>query len=192
LTTGVLRFDGALTSADERRRFLDVLALPPNARLLEGFGETVEGADESFDAVLCVDGITGVSDRAATLAQWTRLVKPGGRILYTDPAIIAGLVSSDELASRSAMGRVVFSSQGVNEWLIEDAGLRLLRADDATEGIAEVALRLRAERGQDEAALVAAEGRLRFDTQQRYLDAVYRLSSERRLARVAFLAEKSP
>lgn len=192
MTTGVFRIDGALTSADERRRFLDLLALPPNARLLEVVGATVEGADESFDAVLCVDGITSVSDRAATLAQWTRLVKPGGRILYTDPAIVAGLVSSDELASLGAMGRVVFSSQGVNEWLIEDAGLRLLRADDATEGIAAVALRLRTERGQDEAALVAAEGRLSFDTQQRYLDAVYRLSSERRLARVAFLAEKAP
>jgi len=191
VTTGVVRFDGALTSADERRRFLEVLALPPNARLLEAEGSAVAWPDDSFDGVLCIDAIASVPDRAAALAEWTRVVKPGGRILYTDPAIVAGLVSSDELAMRGAMGFCVFSAQGDNEMLIESAGLRLLRADDATDGIAMTASCLRDERAERERELVVVEGRERYDTVQRFLAATHRLASERRLARIAFLAEKS-
>ena len=68
-----------------------------------------------FDAVLCIDAIAQIPDRAAALADWARSLKPGE-----------------------------------NEFLFESAGLCLLRADDATDTLA----------------------------------------SERRLARIAFLAEK--
>ena len=191
MTIDISLFDGTGTSADERRHFLDLLALPPNARLLETAGDAVEDPDESYDAVLCIDAIAHVPDRAGTLADWARRVKPGGRILYTDPAIVAGLVTSDELAIRSSMGFFVFSPQGENESLIESAGLRLLRADDATDTVALAAARLRTERTHDEGALVAAEGRERYVARQLFLDVVHRLASERRLARIAFLLEKS-
>jgi len=142
--------------------------------------------------VLCIDAIARVPDRGAALAAWARAVKPGGRVLYTDPAIVAGLVTNEELAMRSAGGFFVFAPQGENESLIESAGLRLLRADDATDAVALAALRLRGERAGREATLVAAEGRDRFDAQQRFLDVTHRLAAERRLARIAFLAEKAP
>lgn len=173
-TTGGSRFDGALTSADERRHFLELLALSPASRLLEAVSGSTGCPDESLDAVLCIDAIARIPDRAAALADWARSLKPGGRILYTDPAIVAGLVTSDELAMRSAIGLFVFSPPGENEFLIESAGLRLLRADDAT----------------DTHALAAAEGRKGDDARARFLDVVHRLASERRLARIAFLAEK--
>ena len=192
MTTGLLRFNGTLTSADERRHFLELLSLRPDARLLEADGGAVAGPDGSFDAVLCIDAIAGCSDRAGVLAEWVRVVKPSGRILYTDPAIVAGLITSEEIATRSAMGFLVFSSQGVNEFLIEAAGLRLLRADDATDTAALFASRLHRERAGNVGALAATEGRERYDTVQRYLEVAHRLGSERRLARIAFLAEKSP
>jgi SAM-dependent methyltransferase len=168
-------FDAMLTSADERRHFLDLLALSPESRLLEAVNGSTGCPDESLDAVLCIDAIAQIPDRAAALADWARILKPGGRILYTDPAIVAGLVTSDELAMRSSMGFFVFSPQGENEFLIEAAGLRLLRADDATDTL----------------ALAAAERRRGDDARARFLDIVHRLASERRLARIAFLAEKS-
>ena len=191
VATGSGVFDGALTSADERRHFLDLLALSPESRLFEAVNESTGCPDESLDAVLCIDAIAQVPDRAAALAGWARSLKPGGRILYTDPAIVAGLVTSDELALRSSMGFFVFSPPGENEFLIESAGLRLLRADDATDTIALTAARVRAERAQGEGPLAAAEGRERYDARQKFLEVVQRLASERRLARIAFLAEKS-
>jgi len=175
VTTVTSLLDGTETLADERRRFLDMLALRPDSRLVESVGGSTGCPDESVDAVLCVDAIAHVRDRAAALADWARCVKTGGRILYTDPAIVAGLVTSEELAILGSMGLFVFAPQGENEFLIESAGLRLLRADDATDTI----------------ALAAAKGRDRFDGRERVLEVVYRLASERRLARIAFLAEKS-
>ena len=142
MTNGISLFDGTGTSADERHHFLDVLALSPASRLFETVNGSTACPDESLDAVLCIDAIALVPDRAAALADWARILKPGGRVLYTDPAIIAGLVTSDELAMRSSMGFFVFSPQGENEFLIEAAGLRLLRADDATDTIALAAAHL--------------------------------------------------
>jgi len=191
VTTGTCLFDGTGTSADERRHFLEALALSPVSRLLEAVNGSTGCPDESLDAVLCIDAIAQIPDRAAALADWARSLKPGGRVLYTDPSIVAGLVTSDELAMRSSMGFFVFSPPGENEFLIESAGLRLLRADDATETIALAADRLRADRARDERELAAVEGRERYDARQRFLDIVHCLASERRLARIAFLAEKS-
>jgi SAM-dependent methyltransferase len=182
-------FDGTVTSAEERRDFVALLALAPSSRLLEVGTEPLDAADSTFDAVLCIDAIAELRDRGAALARWARIVRPGGRILYTDPAIVAGLVTSEELAMRSSMGWLVFSPQGENESLIESAGLRLLRADDATDAAALVASRRHAERCSREAELVATEGRDRYDTRQRFLDVAHKLAAERRLARIAFLAE---
>ena len=183
-------FDGRVTSAEERRDFVALLALAPASRLLEIGTEPYDAADWTFDAVLCIDAIAELRDRAAALADWARIVKPGGRILYTDPAIVAGLVTNEELAMRGSMGLFVFSPQGENECLIESAGLRLLRADDATDTAALVAGRRHDERRDREAELVAAEGRERYDARQRFLDVAHKLAAERRLARIAFLAEK--
>ena len=191
VSTGTGAFDLALTSPDERRHFLDLLAITPESRSFEAVNESTGCPDESLDAVLCIDAIAQIPDRASALARWARSLKPGGRILYTDPAIVAGLVTSEELALRSSMGLIVFSPPGENEFLIESAELRLLRADDATDTIALTAARVRAERARGEALLAVAEGRERFDARQKFLEVVHRLASERRLARIAFLAEKS-
>lgn len=189
--TGIDLFDGTLTSADERSGFLALLSLSSASRLLEIGMERPECGDGTFDAVLCIDAVVRLPDRAAALARWARVVKPGGRILYTDPAIVAGLVTSEELAICGSSGLFVISPQGENESLIEAAGLRLLRADDATDTAAALAGRRHAERERREADLVASEGRERYETIQRSLGVARRLASERRLARIAFLAERT-
>ena len=187
---GVALFDGTGISAEERRDFLALLDVSPTSRLLEVTTGTLDAPNDSFDAVLCIDAIAEIRDRAAALADWARIVKPGGRILYTDPAIVAGLVTNEELAMRSSMGFFVFSPQGENESLIESAGLRLLRADDATDSAALLAGRRHAERHDRESELVLVEGRERYDARQRFLESAHRLAAERRLARIAFLTEK--
>lgn len=179
-----------MTITDERSDFLEILALPSGGRLLEVADEIVDAPAGSCDAVLCIDGIARVADRGATLASWARALKPGGRILYTDPAIVAGLLTSEEIAIRSGAGLFVLAPQGENEGLIEAAGLWLKRADDATDALALAAASLKSERAGREADLVESEGRERFDARQRFLEVTQRLASERRLARIAFLAEK--
>jgi SAM-dependent methyltransferase len=43
-------------------------------------------------------------DRGRLLGECRRVLRPGGRLLYTDPVVVTGRVSSEESATRSSMG----------------------------------------------------------------------------------------
>ncbi len=45
--------------------------------------------DASFDIVLCVEGIEHVMDRHKTLAEFRRVLRPGGRLLLTTPNLLS-------------------------------------------------------------------------------------------------------
>jgi ubiquinone/menaquinone biosynthesis C-methylase UbiE len=56
--------------------------------------------DGSFDAFVCIDAINHLPDRPRVLRNWQRLLRTGGRILFSYPAVVTGLVASVELARR--------------------------------------------------------------------------------------------
>ena len=47
-------------------------------------------ADGSFDGVVCVDAVNHLRDRAAVLREWRRVLRPGGRAVFTDPVVVTG------------------------------------------------------------------------------------------------------
>ena len=75
-------------------------------------------AADTFDALVCIDSMNHFPDRAAVLREWQRVLRPGGRALFTDPVVVTGPVTNDELARRSSIGLFVFVPPGVNEALI--------------------------------------------------------------------------
>lgn len=147
-------------------------------------------ADGSFDAVVCMDAINHLPDRAAILADWHRLLRPGGSILFTDPIVVTGLLSSEEIALRASIGFFLFSLREENERLVREAGFELVRRDDATANVVEVSARWRAARERHRAELVADEGEETFEGLQRFLAVVHNLAAERRLSRDLVLATK--
>jgi ubiquinone/menaquinone biosynthesis C-methylase UbiE len=44
--------------------------------------------DGSFDALICIDSINHLPNRSKVLGEWYRLLKPGGRVLFTDPIVV--------------------------------------------------------------------------------------------------------
>jgi ubiquinone/menaquinone biosynthesis C-methylase UbiE len=46
--------------------------------------EALPFEDCSFDALLCIDSINHLPDRRRVLADWARVLQPGGRLLFTD------------------------------------------------------------------------------------------------------------
>jgi hypothetical protein len=118
------------------------------------------------------------------------VVRPGGRVLFTDAMVLTGLVSNEELATRSSIGFYLFLPPGVNERLLERAGFTLLEVLDLTEAAAQVALRWHDARARYREALIAREGAANFEGLQRFLLGTHTLSAERRLSRFAYLAEK--
>ena len=143
-----------------------------------------------FDALLCIDSMNHFPDRLQTLKEWRRVLKPGGRAVFTDPVAITGPVTNEELAQRSSVGLFVFMPRALNEELIVKAGFRIVSQLDATENAALVSRRWREARQRFRDDLERLEGTERYEGVQKFLGAVHRLTSERRLSRIAYLVEK--
>jgi SAM-dependent methyltransferase len=152
--------------------------------------EALPFASGSFAALLCVDAVNHLRDRPRVFAEWTRLIAPGGRLLFTDPVTVTGALSNEEIAIRASIGYFLFVPAGEDERLLRDAGLRPLAAEDATENMAAVAERWLAARAARAETLREIEGEQTFDGQQRFLEVAARLARERRLSRFVHLAEK--
>ena len=145
---------------------------------------------ESFDGLLCIDSMNHLPDRLAALREWCRVLRPGRRAVFTDPVVVTGAVTNDELALRSSVGLFLFTPPGVNERLIASAGLRLLRQEDVTENAARVSGRWYDARQRHRSELLRIEGESRFTGLQKFFSTVHRLTSEQRLSRIAYLVER--
>jgi SAM-dependent methyltransferase len=144
--------------------------------------------DDSFDAVFCNDSINHLPGRLEVLRDWRRVLRPGGRLLFTDPIVVTGQVTNEEIRARAAIGFFLFTPVGCNERLLAESGFLVNEVRDVTEAVASVSRRWRDAREEQRAALLKLEGDEGFDSVQRFLDAVHTLASERRLSRFMYLA----
>jgi SAM-dependent methyltransferase len=152
--------------------------------------KTLPFDDDSFDAVFSNDVLCHLPGRPEVLCEMFRILKPGGRMLFSDALVVGGLLSHEEIATRSSIGFYVYSSPGENERLIEQAGFRQIRTTDTTESAARIAKRWHDARGKRKEELIAAEGNINFEGLQRFLSCVHTLTSEKRLLRYLYFANK--
>ena len=147
-------------------------------------------SDASFDAITCIDAINHFSDRSRVIAEWARLLKPSGRLLFTDPITVTGALTNAEIATRSSAGFYLFVPHGYDERVIAQCGLRLLMCEDVTANIAKVAEARRAARASRSTALREIEGDQTYDGQQEFLAVAARVAREGRLSRFVYVSKK--
>jgi SAM-dependent methyltransferase len=153
-------------------------------------GQPLPFPSESFDAIFCNDSINHFPDRPSVLRDWHRVLRPGGRVLFTDPIVVTGQLTNEEIRVRSSIGFFLFTPPGHNERLLTESGFVVREVRDVTAAVASVSGKWRDARRTRRDALVDLEGAEAFEGLQRFLDAVHVLASERRLSRYMYLASR--
>ena len=145
----------------------------------------------SFDAITCIDAINHLADRPRVLADWARLLKRGGRMLFTDPTVVTGPLTNAEIAVRSSSGFYLFVPCGYDERIIAQCGLRVVACEDRTSNMAEIAERRMNARESRSVGLRRIEGDAVYENQQAFLAVACQVAREGRLSRFVYLAEKA-
>jgi 2-polyprenyl-3-methyl-5-hydroxy-6-metoxy-1,4-benzoquinol methylase len=146
--------------------------------------------DAFFDAITCIDAINHLPDRPRVLSDWARLLKPGGRLLFTDPITVTGPLTNQEIAVRGSIGFFLFVPLDFDRSVIAQCGLRLLVCEDVTANMAEMAERRGAARASRSHLLSEIEGAETYNGQQTFFAVAARIAKERRLSRFLYVAEK--
>ncbi len=146
--------------------------------------------DETFDAVFSNDVLCHLAGRPRVLGEMFRILKAGGRMLFSDALVVGGMLSHEEIATRSSIGFYVYSPPGENERLIARAGFRRISVTDTTDSAAQIAKQWYDAREKMTKELIAVEGNSNFEGLQRFLSCVHSLTTERRLLRYLYSANK--
>jgi SAM-dependent methyltransferase len=153
--------------------------------------ERLSFEDSSFDAIMCIDAINHLPNRPRVLEEWHRVLIPGGRLLFTDPIVLTGPMTNEEIAIRTSIGFFLFVPPGMDEALLKQAGFEVERVEDRTQNMAENAAGRLNARAKRESDLRAIEGDDVFDGLQTFLETAAILAKERRLSRFAILARSN-
>jgi ubiquinone/menaquinone biosynthesis C-methylase UbiE len=145
----------------------------------------------SFDAVVCIDAIGHFPNRNSVFTEWSRLLKPGGNLIFTDFAVVTGPLSFGEIEARNSSAFFLLVPPGFNEAVIAASGLSRVRQEDRTENVAKFAARRLAAREVRREALVKVESIEKVEREARILCIASTLASERRLSRFVYHARKS-
>lgn len=148
-------------------------------------------AVNDYDAVVGFDSFFHIPDRKQLLLEIYRVVKPGGKLLYTDGGVVTGTINSEEFALRSMNGFAQYLAPGINEKLLHDTGFEMLRVEDVTQNNELVASNRFQARATLASALIRLEGKVAFKQRQAYLELVAILAREKRLSRFVYIAMKS-
>jgi SAM-dependent methyltransferase len=167
------------TAANKKLRFLQTDGTPDFPFL-----------EDLFDAIICIDAMNHIPEREKIFASCHRVLKPGGKILFSDPVVISDLISIEELKVRSSIGYFLFPIPGVNERLLKSAGFELERIEDGTENMAQVSLKWKQAREKRMEALLKVGSVETYEGLQHFLTMVNKLASNRQLRRMIYLAKK--
>ena len=151
--------------------------------------ESIPFPNATFEVAISLDVILHLRNRTTLFRDTRRILIPKGKFLFTDAAVLTGLVSADEFRVRASRGYTQFVQPGFNEHALQEAGFDVLDVIDRTPSL------LGAAKGRFNARLAHAselkdmEGEANFENEQQYLATVIELSQRRAVSRMTYVAQ---
>jgi ubiquinone/menaquinone biosynthesis C-methylase UbiE len=146
--------------------------------------------DASFDVIVSIDSINHFKNRDKVFLEFKRMLKKGGRLLFTDAVVITGILTSEEIAIRSSLGFFLFVPKGENERLLKESGFEEIMATDVTGNIISTSLKWHDAREKRKTRLLEFEDEEKFKGLQSFFKVTHIVSSEKRLSRFMYTAKK--
>tara|TARA_Y100000588_G_scaffold295564_1_gene315876 strand:+ start:1726 stop:2559 length:834 start_codon:yes stop_codon:yes gene_type:complete len=186
--TGVDINAAALSSAQKR---VAAMGLSDRIALHDVSGKPgLPFANESFSHIISVDVVMHLPDRNKSLAELWRVLKPGGRLLFTDACIVNGVLSDEDIRIRSHYGISHFVPEDFNESALASTGFTLQKKEQHSDGLIAICSGRWQTREKYKEELVDEFGEATFKHEQTYLKKLVELYSDNKLIRYAYLANK--
>jgi sarcosine/dimethylglycine N-methyltransferase len=128
--TGVELTPARVAGAAELTR---LVGLQDQVRVLHGDVTAVPLASGSMDAVVSQEALLHVPDKRAALAEAFRVLRPGGRLAFTDIVADRPLHAEDADLMLEGMAWQRLASHAVYRALLEEIGFEGLRIEDLTD-----------------------------------------------------------
>jgi SAM-dependent methyltransferase len=128
--TGIELTPARVAGAAELTR---LVGLEDRVRVLHGDVAAVPLADRSMDAVISQEALLHVPDKGRAIAEAFRILRPGGRIAFTDWVAHAPLSDADAALLWEGMAAQTLQSLASYRGLLETAGFRVLAVEDLTD-----------------------------------------------------------
>lgn len=145
------------------RRLSRMVGLDRRVRMVNGDAQRLPFRSRAFEAIVSQEGLLHVPDKAAVLIECARVLRPGGRIAFTDWVATSRLGDGERRRLDEWMAAVTLQSIDGYRELLGRAGFAAIEAEDLSpEWIAILRERLRMYRGLREDT-VARLGQARYD-----------------------------
>jgi len=145
------------------RRLSRLVALDGRVTMVNGDAQRLPFRTHAFTAVVSQEGFLHIPDKAAALVECARVLRPGGRIAFTDWVATTRLGDGERRRLEGWMAAVTLQSIDGYRAMLGRAGFTGIDADDlSAEWIGIVRERLRMYRGL-RAGTIARVGQARYD-----------------------------
>lgn len=114
-------------------RLTALVGLAERARFVRGDATRLPFADASFDAAIAQEAFLHIADKRALFAACRRVLRPGGRLAFTDWIAFAGLSGGDR--RRLAEGIIANDIQSFDGYraLLAEAGFQEVEAENLSD-----------------------------------------------------------
>ena len=158
--------------------------------VLADASEKLPFPEASFDAIVSIDSINHFKNRDKVFLEFKRVLRPGGRLLFTDAVVITGILTSEEIAIRSSLGYFVFIPMGENERMLRASGFVKVTVTDANDNLVATSIQWHNAREKRKDRLLEFESEEKFQKLQDFFKTTHKVSSEKRLSRYMYSAIK--